>query len=305
MPDACINCGNCSSLQAFTQLRNNCPVLLFNSAFDDTAPNVGDEIFDPTACIRCGNCVDYWNNNINGGCPGDIWIKIAPASQPEPSSWFTLSKKSGSGNDTIAITAQPNTGTSPRSAVVTVKTAGGLTREIQISQEGNVPINYLKGRGAFCSVGIASSLLPNNVSGITICTQLRLSNGTIVEASRTTLSKGGSSFLSKFLRLDSEKVPIKGEADIVGISVSCIPGTAASIAKKFPYFIGNLVQAPDPINFGIQGSSATYSARFIQSTNDTWNFELDQSIPITGDITFVYKGGSVNAPSVEIARIGY
>lgn len=135
MPDACINCGNCSSIQAWTHLRTNCPVSLFDAAFDDTAPNAGDTIFDPTACIRCGNCVDYWTNNVEGECPGNIQMKIAPASQPEPSSWFTLSKKSGSGNDTIAITAQPNTSTSPRSAVVTVR-AGSISKTLTLTQEG-------------------------------------------------------------------------------------------------------------------------------------------------------------------------
>lgn len=135
MPDACINCGNCSSIQAWTHLRTNCPVSLFDAAFDDNAPNAGDEIFDPTTCIRCRNCVDYWTNNVEGQCPGNIQMKIAPASQPEPSSWFTLSKKSGSGNDTIAITAQPNTSTSPRSAVVTVR-AGSISKTLTLTQEG-------------------------------------------------------------------------------------------------------------------------------------------------------------------------
>ena len=62
-------------------------------------------------------------------------MKIAPASQPKPSSWFTLSKKSGSGNDTIAITALPNTSTSPRSAVVTVRT-GSVSKTLTLTQEG-------------------------------------------------------------------------------------------------------------------------------------------------------------------------
>lgn len=135
MPDACVNCGNCSSLQAWTQLCANCPVSLFDATFDDTAPNAGDTIFDPTACTHCGNCVDYWTNNIEDECPGLVQMKIAPAPQPEPSSWFTLSKKSGSGNDTIAITAQPNTSASPRSAVVTVR-AGSISKTLTLTQEG-------------------------------------------------------------------------------------------------------------------------------------------------------------------------
>lgn len=138
-----------------------------------------------------------------------------------------------------------------------------------------------------------------------MCVQLRLSNGTKVEAGRTTLSKGGSSFLTGYLYLDSEKVSIEGKANIVAISVSCIPGTAASTAGNFSHFIGNVVQAPDPLNFGIEGSSATYSTRFVQSTGDIWSFELDQIIPITGDTTLVYKGGADNLPAVEITRLGY
>lgn len=135
MPNACVGCGNCSSLQAWAQLKANCPLSLFDAAFDDNTPNAGDEIFDPTACTHCGNCVDYWTNNVESGCPGVIQMKIAPASQPEPSSWFTLSKKSGSGNDTILITALPNTSTSPRSAVVTVRT-GSISKTLTLTQEG-------------------------------------------------------------------------------------------------------------------------------------------------------------------------
>lgn len=135
MPNACVGCGNCSSLQAWAQLKANCPLSLFDAAFDDNTPNAGDEIFDPTACTHCRNCVDYWTNNVEGECPGTIQMKIAPASQPEPSSWFTLSKKSGSGNDTILITALPNTSTSPRSAVVTVRT-GSISKTLTLTQEG-------------------------------------------------------------------------------------------------------------------------------------------------------------------------
>lgn len=105
----------------------------------------------PDACISCGNCVDYWTNNVESECPVNIQMKIAPASQPEPSSWFTLSKKSGSGNDTIAITAQPNTSTSPRSAVVTVR-AGSISKTLTLTQEGRQQAT--KGKITFrCTTG--------------------------------------------------------------------------------------------------------------------------------------------------------
>lgn len=51
-------------------------------------------------------------------------------------SWITLSKLSGTGNDTVIITAEKNVSTIPRSGVVIVKTASGLIDVIQVRQEG-------------------------------------------------------------------------------------------------------------------------------------------------------------------------
>ena len=49
-------------------------------------------------------------------------------------SWLTLSKTSGSGNESITATLQPNTGTSRRTATVTF-TCGSVTKNINITQE--------------------------------------------------------------------------------------------------------------------------------------------------------------------------
>ena len=49
--------------------------------------------------------------------------------------WITLSKNSGTGNDTVTVTASPNTFTSVRSGVVIV-TADGLTQEVTVTQAG-------------------------------------------------------------------------------------------------------------------------------------------------------------------------
>ena len=49
--------------------------------------------------------------------------------------WITLSKMSGTGNDTVTVTAAKNTGTSARSGSITVK-SGSLSKVVTISQEG-------------------------------------------------------------------------------------------------------------------------------------------------------------------------
>jgi hypothetical protein len=48
--------------------------------------------------------------------------------------WITLSKTSGTGNDTVIVTAAKNTGTSARSGSITVK-SGSLSKVVTISQE--------------------------------------------------------------------------------------------------------------------------------------------------------------------------
>ena len=53
-------------------------------------------------------------------------------------SWITVNPISGSGNKTILITAQRNTEVSDRSFSLKVATAGGVTKEITITQNLNI-----------------------------------------------------------------------------------------------------------------------------------------------------------------------
>lgn len=50
--------------------------------------------------------------------------------------WITLSKSSGSGNDTVTVTAAKNTSTSARSGSIQVK-SGSIIRTVSVSQEGS------------------------------------------------------------------------------------------------------------------------------------------------------------------------
>lgn len=57
-------------------------------------------------------------------------------------SWVTLSKSSGTGGGSVQVTASQNTGSSQRSGILTIKTASGLTKSVQVEQGGtNIPSN--------------------------------------------------------------------------------------------------------------------------------------------------------------------
>ena len=58
--------------------------------------------------------------------------------------WITLSKTSGSGNDTVTVTASRNTSTSARSGSIQVR-SGSITRTVSVSQEGakSLPLEWL------------------------------------------------------------------------------------------------------------------------------------------------------------------
>lgn len=58
--------------------------------------------------------------------------------------WITLSKTSGSGNDTVTVTASRNTSTSARSGSIQVR-SGSITRTVSISQEGakSLPLEWV------------------------------------------------------------------------------------------------------------------------------------------------------------------
>lgn len=52
--------------------------------------------------------------------------------------WITLSKNSGSGNDTISVEAQPNASEFCREGVITVNSRnGGISKQIKVEQLGN------------------------------------------------------------------------------------------------------------------------------------------------------------------------
>jgi hypothetical protein len=54
-------------------------------------------------------------------------------------SWLTLSTSSGSNNGTVTVTASANSSTSSRSATITVSNPSGLSRTVNVTQDGRTP----------------------------------------------------------------------------------------------------------------------------------------------------------------------
>lgn len=85
---------------------------------------------------QCVACVNYLDNTIAVDCPTHIELRIAPESS-ETENWFTLSKKSGSGNDTISVEAQPNAQRYCREGTITVKSGNGnISKQVKVLQYG-------------------------------------------------------------------------------------------------------------------------------------------------------------------------
>ena len=214
--------------------------------------------------------------------------------------WITLSKNSGTGNDTVIVTAAKNTTGAARSGIVTVKTISGLTHEIQVSQEGVE--NYIQGSGPFCEIGIQAEAFPSGISQVTFCAAIILSDGTQIDASTLTLTKNGTKgFSYGILSLDSDSLLIGSGIDVKQILIFCNPGNIPwatpfnRVVASLEYDPGNIVFGPD---IGVD-----FSATYAQPELYAVGFNMETPIPIDGDILLVYKGGSNNLPAIEFTEL--
>ena len=217
--------------------------------------------------------------------------------------WVTVSPSSGVGAGSFNIVVASNTSTSARSGVVTVKTVGGQTHTIEVSQAGK-PANSLQGSGVFCYIGISQSVFPSGVSQITFCVSLWCSDGSKVPAGHLTLAKNtGSSFLTGELSLDSSKVAFNSGVTVKRVVITCNPGSEPW-ATPFNRCIGSLDYDPEGIAFGADDSPDTYSATFVQFTSAELGFNIPTPVPISGETTFVYRGENEVLPVIGITSLG-
>ena len=216
--------------------------------------------------------------------------------------WITVNPSSGEGTGSFNVTCAENTSTSARSGVITVRTLGGLTREIQVSQAGKVA-NYIQGSGVFCGIGLNASVYPAGVSQVTFCVQIILSDGTQIQAGTVTLTKNESEGISTGeLSLDSEKIAVNNGVTVKEIGITCNPGSTPW-ATPFNRCVGTLDNNPENLAFGTSTSSTTHPATFRQFTHAACGFVISNPVPISGDTTFVYKGNLYNIPVIIINEL--
>ena len=94
--------------------------------------------------------------------------------------WITLSKTSGTSNDTVTVTAAKNTGTSARSGSITVK-SGSLSKVVTISQEGQTHVTMkiaISNADQVLDVADHNPEVCINTNGLTVTNGLSL--GTII-----------------------------------------------------------------------------------------------------------------------------
>lgn len=207
--------------------------------------------------------------------------------------WITVNPSSGRGTGRFNVTFAENTSTSPRSGVVTVKTASGLTHEIQVSQAGKVS-NFLQASGDCCVITV-----PKTVFGIplyvTFSVSLWCSDGSKIPAGSITILNGGTQVSSDSLSFNLAKTPIGSGVTVERVVITSNAGSTQCI--------GRLVYKPDYIAFGTAESYHIYPATFVQFTDTEFGFNIPTPVPISGETTFVYKGDVSDLPIIEIKKL--
>lgn len=198
-------------------------------------------------------------------------------------SWITVNPTSGSGNKTILITAQRNTEVSDRSFSLKVVTAGGVTKEVTITQKSE----YLavSGKGILCEISILGAIFTQlGVTAITFGAYMEFTNGDTIECGTLTLTKGSAGSASTgYLRLASDDSYIPSTR-LKGVYIQAYEGQEAWVSGneitniKFDY-------SGDVAPFGLVGNAHNYLA-----TLSTTKAGFDVDIPITTDCVVEYRG---------------
>lgn len=198
-------------------------------------------------------------------------------------SWITVNPLTGSGNKTVSITAQINKEVNARGFPLKVVTAGGVTKEITITQKSE----YLavSGKGILCEIsilGVIFTLL--GVTAITFGAYMEFTNGDTIECGTLTLTKGSAESASTgYLMLTSDDNYIPSTR-LKGVYIQAYEGQEAWVSGneitniKFDY-------SGDVAPFGLVGNKQSYLA-----TLNTTKAGFDVNIPITTDCVVEYRG---------------
>lgn len=199
-------------------------------------------------------------------------------------SWITVNPLTGSGNKNVSITAQRNTEVNARSFSLKVSTAGGVTKEITITQESK----YLavSGKGILCKISILGAIFTLlGVTAITFGAYMEFTNGDTIECGTLTLIKGSAGTASTgYLELTSDSSYIL-PTRLKGVYIQAYEGQEAWVSGneitniKFDY-------PEDSIDlFGLVGDKRNHFA-----TLNTTKAGFDIDMPITTNCVVEYRG---------------
>lgn len=223
--------------------------------------------------------------------------------------WITLSKSSGTGNDTVTVTAAKNTTGAARSGSITV-TAGGVTKTVSITQEKIV--NSIRGGDSqFMKISVPYSvftsadaveltfqarILLEGISEIVTCEPLKLTRN-----DRTQQASGGR------LDLYSGTVNLADEEYVEAIDVVVYRGGQAN---GTPYSTVRWTENSGlpVLTFGYYNdtpSSATSNATLDSSVEGSIRLSfMSNRLLVSGETVIVYKGTDLSMPQIEISKLG-
>lgn len=222
--------------------------------------------------------------------------------------WITLSKSSGTGNDTVTVTAAKNTTGAARSGSITV-TAGGVAKTVSITQE-KIANSIRGGASQFMKIKVPynvftsadeveltfqARILLERSAEIVECEPLRL-----IRNDRTQEASGG------VLDLYSSTVTLADEDYVTAIDVVVYRGGQAS---GTPCSFINWTEnngLPD-LSFGYYGrsSSATSTATLNSSGQGSIRLSFaSNQLLVSGETVIAYKGTNLSMPQIEIGYLG-
>lgn len=220
--------------------------------------------------------------------------------------WITLSKSSGTGNDTVTVTAAKNTTGAARSGSITV-TAGGVTKTVSITQEKIV--NSIRGGDSqfmdiivpydvFATISLTLTfqalILLRRSSTVVKCAPLRL------EADERTHKNSIG-----FLDLYSSTYELVDEDYVTGIKVFVYAGDQPDGTPCSQIRWEILNDSPN-LTFicynGLSEQTAQAALDFNSEGSIALNF-LSNQLPVSGETVIEYNGNALERPRIQIVAL--
>lgn len=196
-------------------------------------------------------------------------------------SWITIDKKSGSGNQTINVTAAAHTGRLARSGTIVVKTAGtagsAVTKNVAVTQNLR-PVFVTKGSNA----NVAASAVTKDITFTTnsktfkvACTggtvgAVKVNSAAVTASSGTYTPTGDPGATARYTVTITVTFPANTTVTAKTITTTLTDSTTASatasVAITQAAANSNLTVNPETLTFAYAGESKTFTI----TSNDSW-----------------------------------